>query len=122
MVVSGWTPGDSQDYTTTCHVCKERFVPKFCVQSTSETFYGSKGPGTPLICERLSPWVLEKELRLKMGDWDGIDDLLDKNWREKESKNAVLWWNLILAFMRYRIPFTMMLQGNFEKNLIVPNT
>lgn len=123
MVVDGFTPGDSQDYTTTCQKCETKFVPKFCVKSTSDTFNGSKGLQTPLICERLSPWVLEKELRLKMSDWDGIDDLLDKDWRGEESKNAVLWWNLILAFMRYRIPFTFLLQGNFEKNnLIVPHT
>ena len=123
MVVDGFTPGDCQDYTTTCPVCTKTFVPKFCIQSTSDEFNGSKGKGTPLICERLSPWVLEKELRLKMSDWEGIDDLLNKEWREMESKNAVLWWNLILAFMRYRIPFTFLLQGNFEKNnLIVPHT
>ena len=120
MVVNGWSRGDAQDYTTSCHLCSTKFVPKFRIQCTSQSFKGSKGLGTPLICERLSPWVLEKELRRKMGDWNAIDDLLDSNWREKETKNAVLWWNLILAFMRYRIPFTFLLQGNFEKDLIVP--
>lgn len=76
--------------------------------------------GTPLICERLSPWVLEKELKTKLRDADGLDDLLDPLWREKEAKNAVLWWNLILAFMRYRLPFTFLLQGSFQKRLISP--
>ncbi len=120
VVVNGWTRGDSQDYTTVCPECQSNFVPKFRVRSSSESFIGTKGVGTELICERLSPWVLEKELRRKMRDWDGIDDLLDKGWREKEPKNGVLWWNLILSFMRYSIPFTFLLQGNFEKNLIVP--
>lgn len=119
-VVSGWTPGDSQDYTTKCHMCNTKFVPKFTVQCSSNEFIGSKGRGTALICERLSPWVLEKELRIKMRDFDGIGDLLDSKWRDQEMKNAVLWWNLMLAFMRYRIPFTFLLQGNFGKNLIVP--
>eukprot|EP00551_Chaetoceros_affinis_P007768 CAMPEP_0203671310 /NCGR_PEP_ID=MMETSP0090-20130426/7133_1 /ASSEMBLY_ACC=CAM_ASM_001088 /TAXON_ID=426623 /ORGANISM="Chaetoceros affinis, Strain CCMP159" /LENGTH=1131 /DNA_ID=CAMNT_0050536351 /DNA_START=81 /DNA_END=3473 /DNA_ORIENTATION=+ len=80
MVVSGWTPGNSQDYTTKCPLCSTKFVPTFRVQCTSQSFMGSRGPGTPLICERLSPWVLEKELRIKMADWDGIDDLLDSAW------------------------------------------
>jgi len=120
-VVKGWKAGDSQDYTTSCPNCSKAFVPKFRVHCTSQSFIGSRGPGTPLMCERLSPWVLEKELRTKMADWQGIDDLLDPDWREMETKNAVLWWNLILACMRYRMPFTFLLQGNFgTKNLIVP--
>ena len=96
-----------------------KFVPTFTVQCSSKSFVGSQ-VGTPLICERLSPWVLEKELRIKLGDVDGIGDLLDKQWRKSERKNAILWWNLILAFMRYRIPFTFLLQGDFEKTLVVP--
>lgn len=117
VVVDGWTPGDSQDYTTKCPFCNNKFVPKFTVQCKSETFNGSNHG--PLICERLSPWVLEKELRIKMGD--GVDDLLNANWREADRKNAVLWWNLILAFMRFKLPFTFLLQGDFPGNhLIVP--
>ena len=50
----------------------------------------------------------------------GIEDLLSPEWREKESKNAVLWWNLILSFMRYRFPFTFLLQGSFSSSLIAP--
>ncbi|KAI2506972.1 Rab guanyl-nucleotide exchange factor [Fragilaria crotonensis] len=59
-VVNGWTPSDSQDYTTCCMNCLQRFVPHFRVQSTSPTFMGSKGPASPLMCERLSPWVLQR--------------------------------------------------------------
>lgn len=118
-VVAGWTP-DPQDYTTRCRTCNHKFVPKFRVQSTSQTFIGSKGAGTPLICERLSPWVLEKELRTKMHDIEGAEDLIDPSWREEENKNAVLWWNLILSFMRYRLPFTYLLQGSFPQDLISP--
>jgi len=118
-VVAGWN-ADPQSYTTTCKTCSNKFVPKFRVQSTSQTFIGSKGSGTPLICERLSPWVLEKELRTKMHDIQGAEDLLDPTWRERENKNAVLWWNLVLSFMRYRLPFTFLLQGSFPQDLISP--
>lgn len=119
-VVAGWTPSDSQDYTTCCPNCTQRFVPHFRVQSTSPTFMGSRGPASPLTCERLSPWVLQKEIRSVMADLEGIENLLDPEWREKENKNAVLWWNLILSCMRYRFPFSFLLQGSFEQNLIAP--
>jgi pentatricopeptide repeat protein len=119
-VVLGWKPNDSQDYTTQCRICSQKFVPHFCVQSSLATAMGSKGPGSPLFCERLSPWVLIKELRSVMGDKQGIENLLSPEWRELETKNAVLWWNLILSFMRYRFPFTFLLQGSFDQNLIQP--
>jgi hypothetical protein len=119
-VVGGWTPGDSNDYTTSCPNCTQRFVPHFCVQSSSPSFVGSKGPSSPLMCERLSPWVLQKEIRSVMSDREGIENLLDPNWRQEEYKNAVLWWNLVLSCMRYRFPFSFLLQGSFEQNLIAP--
>ena len=81
---------------------------------------GSKGPASPLMCERLSPWVLQKEIRTVMADREGIENLLSPQWREGENKNAVLWWNLVLSCMRYRLPFTFLLQGSFEQNLIAP--
>jgi len=119
-VVSGWTSGNAQDYTTKCSICSQRFVPHFCVQSTAPSFVGSRGPGTPLLCERLSPWVLQKELRSVMSDRDGIEDLLDPDWRGEQTKNAILWWNLILSCMRYRFPFAFLLQGSFDTNLVAP--
>lgn len=119
-VVKGWTACDSQDYTTGCPNCTQRFVPHFCVQSSSTRFLGSRGPASPLMCERLSPWVLQKEIRTVMADREGIENLLSPKWRERENKNAVLWWNLVLSCMRYRFPFTFILQGSFEQNLIAP--
>jgi pentatricopeptide repeat protein len=119
-VVNGWTPSDSQDYTTQCSNCMQRFVPHFRVQSTSPKFLGSKGPASPLMCERLSPWVLQKEIRTVMADREGIENLLSPDWREGENKNAVLWWNLVLSCMRYRFPFSFLLQGSFEQQLIAP--
>jgi pentatricopeptide repeat protein len=119
-VVNGWTPGQSNDYTTSCPNCTQRFVPHFCVQCSSPTFVGSRGLETPLMCERLSPWVLQKEIRSVMSDFEGTGNLLNPEWREKEYKNAVLWWNLVLSCMRYRFPFSFLLQGSFEQNLIAP--
>jgi len=119
-VVDGWTPGDSNDYTTKCPNCTQRFVPHFCVQSSSPSFMGSKGPSSALMCERLSPWVLQKEIRSVMSDREGIENLLSPEWRSGEYKNAVLWWNLVLSSMRYRFPFSFLLQGSFEQNLIAP--
>jgi len=118
-VVDGWTP-DSNDYTTACPNCTQRFVPHFCVQCSSATFMGSRGAASPLMCERLSPWVLQKEIRSVMSEPKGCDNLLSPEWREKEYKNAVLWWNLVLSCMRYRFPFSFLLQGSFEQNLIAP--
>lgn len=119
-VVGGWTPGDSNDYTTSCPNCTQRFVPHFCVQSSSPAFVGSKGASSPLMCERLSPWVLQKEIRSVMSDREGIENLISPSWRDSEYKNAVLWWNLVLSCMRYRFPFSFVLQGSFEQNLIAP--
>ena len=117
-VVAGWSAGNSQEYKTECPNCLTKFVPHFCVQSTLPSFVGSRGPSSALFCERLSPWVLKKELRSVISG--GIEDLLNPEWRERESKNAVLWWNLILSFMRYRFPFTFLLQGSFSSSLIAP--
>lgn len=118
-VVSGWKP-DSNEYTTSCTNCTQKFVPHFLCQCSSPSFVGSRGPASPLLCERLSPWVLQKEIRSVMSSPEGIENLLDPKWREKEYKNAVLWWNLVLSCMRFRLPFTFLLQGSFEQNLIAP--
>lgn len=119
-VVVGWTPGHSNDYTTACPNCTQRFVPHFCVQSSATNFVGSRGVETPLMCERLSPWVLQKEIRSVMSDDEGTANLLSPTWREKEYKNSVLWWNVVLSCMRYRFPFSFLLQGSFDQNLIAP--
>jgi len=119
-VVKGWISTDSNNYTTACSNCTQRFVPHFCVQCSSPTFMGSRGQASPLTCERLSPWVLQKEIRSVMSDREGIDNLLNPKWREESYKNSVLWWNLVLSCMRYRFPFSFLLQGNFEQNLIAP--
>jgi len=80
---------------------------------------GSRGASSPLFCERLSPWVLQKELHTILLS-QGIDDLLSPEWRTKETKNAVVWWNLVLSFMRYRLPFSFLMQGSFQTDLVQP--
>ena len=119
-IVAGWKSSDPNNYTTTCPSCTQKFVPHFSVQSTSSSFVGSRGPSSPLYCERLSPWVLQKELRTVMSDKDKQDEFLQPEWREKEARNATLWWNLVVSFMRYRLPISFLLQGNFQTSLIAP--
>jgi pentatricopeptide repeat protein len=88
-VVTGWKPLDSNEYTTSCPNCTQRFVPHFCVQCSSPTFMGSRGPASPLTCERLSPWVLQKEIRSVMSDREGIDNLVNPKWVAESYKNSV---------------------------------
>ncbi|CAB1099164.1 unnamed protein product [Ectocarpus sp. CCAP 1310/34] len=45
----------------TLDTCGRRFVSRFSVHSTVEGWEGTTGPGTPLWCEYLPPWVLRKE-------------------------------------------------------------
>ena len=122
QIVAGWKSADPQSYTTTCPSCTQTFVPHFSVQSSSPTFIGSRGPDSALFCQRLSPWVLQKELRTVMSDRDQTTQhaFLSPEWRQAETRNATLWWNLVVSFMRYRLPITFLLQGNFQGSLIAP--
>jgi pentatricopeptide repeat protein len=119
-IVSGWKPCEFQDFTTCCPQCQHRFVPRFKVSTSSPTFEGSQGPGTPLYCEFLSPWVLRKELGLIMGDENNIEHILDPTWRDRRDIRATIWWNLIVMFKRYGLPFSFLLQGSFQNRLINP--
>ena len=105
-VVAGWTPSDSQDYTTSCPNCTQRFVPHFHVQSTSATFMGSRGPASPLLCERLSPWVLQKEIRTVMSDREGIENLLSPEWRE--AKKQQCGFVVELGFVMHALPLSIL--------------
>ena len=119
-IISGWKPCEFQDFTTQCPQCQHRFVPRFSVSSKSPTFKGSQGPGTPLFCEFLSPWVLRKELDHVILD-GGIDVILDPEWRSGTDIRASLWWNLIALCNRYRLPVSFLLQGSFQNRLINPS-
>jgi pentatricopeptide repeat protein len=119
-VVSGWQPCEFQDLTSRCSQCGHRFVPRFKISTSSLTFTGSQGPGTPLYCEFLSPWVLRKELGHIIGDGDKVEQILDPEWRCGRDVRATIWWNLIVMLKRYNLPYTFLLQGSFMNRLINP--
>jgi pentatricopeptide repeat protein len=122
-IIAGWQPCEFEDFTTSCPNCKHRFVPRFSVSCSSPTFEGNQGKGTPLYCEFLSPWVLRKELNHIIGcevGIDGIDMMLDPDWRSGTDIRATLWWNLIAMCNRYGLPFPFLLQGSFQNRLINP--
>ena len=119
-IVSGWQQCDFQDFTTACPQCSHRFVPQFKVSCSSAAFEGSQGPGTPLYCEFLSPWVLRKELGHIICGINSIEQILDPAWRSGTDIRATIWWNLITMFKRYQLPFSFLLQGSFRNRLINP--
>merc|ERR1739845_247809 len=75
---------------------------------------------TTLYCEFLSPWVLRKELHAATRGDNGMNIILDPEWRSGTDINATLWWNMIVSFKRYKLPVTFMLQGSFRNHLIMP--
>jgi len=108
------------DYTTECPQCKHNFVPRFVVKTDDSNFVGSQGPGTPLHCEYLSPWVLHKEIHAATQGCEQMDKILDPEWRCLGDANSTLWWNLVVSFQRHKLPLTFLLQGNFRERLIMP--
>ena len=138
-IISGWIPCQIKDFSTTCPTCKHKFVPKFSVACSLESFEGSQGRGTTLYCDYLSPWVLLQEIRsmitdsvggkaakvlgVESNDMEqlGIDKIIDPSFREGTGINATLWWNMIVTFFRFKIPFTFLLQGSYkDQQLIMP--
>lgn len=119
-IVTGWTPCAFQNYTTHCPKCQHRFVPRFVVACSSPDFQGSQGYQTPLFCEFLSPWVLRKEFQQIIKHGDGIERIIDPEWRSGTDIRATLFWNLMVLCRRYKLPFCFLLQGNFQNRLILP--
>ena len=145
-IILGWKPCEVKDFSTTCPQCKHKFVPTFSVSCNLESFVGSQGKGTPLYCDYLSPWVLLQEIRglinteraPKLGakaakffgvegtpqnvhSKGGVDAIIDPTFRNGNGINATLWWNMIVTFRRFKIPFTFLLQGSYkDQQLIMP--
>lgn len=117
----GWTPCASNEYETKCPSCSHKFVPKFSITTKSPTFEGSQGKGTPLYCDHLSPWVLLREIRSVINATGGIESIIDEKFRSGPDISATLWWNMIVAFRRYKLPYIFLLQGSFHNNLILPS-
>ena len=115
-IVAGWSPCAFQDYTSKCPKCEHRFVPRFSVSCSAESFEGSQGPQTPLYCEFLSPWALRRQLQSVVKGDVGIQGMLDPSWREGTDIQATIFWNLMFLCRRYRLPFSFLLQGSFQNN------
>jgi hypothetical protein len=120
-ICHGWAPMSSNEYQTECPSCHAKFVPKFSVSCKSPTFEGSRGKGTPLYCDHLSPWVLLREIRGVIAATGGIDGILDEKFRTGPDISATLWWNMVVTFKRYRLPYIFLLQGSFQNQLILPS-
>lgn len=119
-VVAGWSASFVRDFKTSCPQCNHRFVAQFHVSTSASNFKGSQGEGTPLYCEFLSPWTLRKELEGIIHGPVGIDGIMSREWRDSSDWSATLFWNLILLFRRYRLPFAFLLQGSFNNLVILP--
>lgn len=51
----------------------------------------------------------------------GVDAIIDPNFRVGNGINATLWWNMIVTFRRFKIPYTFLLQGSYkDQQLIMP--
>jgi len=120
-ICTGWTPCASNEYQTQCPSCSHKFVPKFSITCQSPTFEGSQGKGTPLYCDHLSPWVLLREMRSVITATGGIDGILDEKSRSGPDITGMLFWNMIVTFKRYKLPYIFLLQGSFHNNLILPS-
>jgi len=120
QIIMGWTPCASKEYETECPSCKAKFVPKFCVTCSSPDFQGSQGKGSALYCDYLSPWVLLREMKCILSK-AGIENVLDERFRSGSGINATLWWNMVITFRRYKLPYIFLLQGSFSNQLILPS-
>ena len=43
---------------------------------------------------------------------DGLEFILDEKFRSSTDICATLWWNMIVTFQRYELPFSFLLQGS----------
>jgi hypothetical protein len=120
QIIIGWKPCASKEYETVCPNCKHKFVPKFCITCNSPDFEGSQGKGSPLYCDYLSPWVLLREMKGILSK-SGIETVLDERFRSGSGINATLWWNMVITFRRYKLPYIFLLQGSFQNQLILPS-
>ncbi|KAL3803294.1 hypothetical protein ACHAW5_009754 [Stephanodiscus triporus] len=118
-ISAGWVPCATNDYQTNCSFCGHKFIPKFSVSCKSSSFQGSQGKGTPLYCDHLSPWVLVREIRSIMATTGGMGHILAEEFRSGTDISATLWWNMVVTFRRYKIPFMFLLQGSFHNNVIL---
>ena len=64
-----------------------------------------------LWCELLSPWVLAKEIKTILIE-DGVKTFLKPSFRVS---HHVIFWNMILAFRLYGLPYVFLLLEGFRQ-------
>eukprot|EP00474_Spongospora_subterranea_P009584 CRZ10042.1 hypothetical protein [Spongospora subterranea] len=90
----GWKI-DSNDYTTVCGSCHNRFVPRFCVYA--------KDGSNPIFCEYLSPPVLQKELDTLLRDLQQHQgDYITS--RTFQLRSPTVFWNLVWHLTNLALP------------------
>ncbi|CAK9252176.1 unnamed protein product [Sphagnum jensenii] len=111
-IYEGWEQGDANKYTTTCIACGRAFVPRFTVECRARNWVGSEGPRSPLWCELLSPWTLRKELFTVLFE-EGVEHVTAQSFRHPSlsPQNAVLFWNILVAFRLHGLPYSFLLCG-----------
>lgn len=73
------------------------------------------GPGSPLWCEYLSPWVLRKEIQ-NIIVTDGIETLIAPEFRTASPASATIFWNLVLwLHYSYALPVQFLLQESVDR-------
>lgn len=97
----GWRI-DSNDYTTACESCHNRFVPRFCISAAD----GSD----PTYCEYLSPNVLHKELDTLLRDTHSETSpgayISSRTFR---LRSPTIFWNLVWHITNYSLPITFLI-------------
>jgi hypothetical protein len=140
QIREGWGSMDTSKYTTKCYYCDREFVPRFTVHSsvpgwmldedevptppdTSSATVSVPPAGEALLwCELLSPWVLRKELLIILVN-DGIDSMLSAQFRRacpKNSQNAVIFWNMIVAYRALGLPYSFLVADTLSTAFLTP--
>lgn len=120
-LMENYTAFDPNAYTVTCPYCSKPFVPRFTVHSSREDWKGSEGPGSLLWCELLSPWVLQKEI-MAIIEEHGIKTIVSQEFKTgyTNPQYAVLFWNLIVSFRLYGLPYAFLICEKPSLAFLIP--
>jgi hypothetical protein len=114
-------PNDSNCYTVKCPYCQMDYVPRFTVFSSLSTWEGSEGRGSPLWCELLSPWVLQKEI-MSVVLSTGIETIVSPTFRDgvTNPQYSVLFWNLMVYCRLYGLPYAFLITEKMSLAFLIP--
>ena len=120
-LMENYKPFDANAYTVKCPHCGNDFVPRFTVHSSRKDWVGSEGPDSLLWCELLSPWVLQKEIMTIIED-RGIKQIVSKEFKTGflNPQYAVLFWNLIVSFRLYGLPYAFLICEKPSLAFLIP--